>query len=234
MNRLSNEMTSEISRLNHKVDQLSADNEKLCFSVISSGGDVGDLGESVADVTSMTQNKGNNQTASDHVAMGPSTTVDPHVAQIQIAMIKTILADESLSEENREVAKGVLDARVSSSLELSKRQRSAAPRQRGECHHGRVERTSRQRKEAGRRPWVCSCAGCTGRTKSVVGRVGLMDHEQAFVDVGGPDVALDDLQFCRQEDVDAIAKGMSYLEAQRLNQAMERLKSEKTQAGDDG
>jgi hypothetical protein len=67
-----------------------------------------------------------------------------------------------------------------------------------------------------------------------LGELRLMDHEQAFVDVGGPDVALDDLQFCRQEDVDAIAKGMSYLEAQRLNQAMERLKSEKTQAGDDG
>jgi hypothetical protein len=225
MSRLSNEMTAEISRLSHQNDQLSAENEKLRFSLISSGGDVGDLGESVTEVTSMTQNKGRNKTASDQVAV-----VDPHAAQI--AMMKTILADESLSEENREVAKGVLDARVSSSLELSKRQL-------GVQHRGNVANItaaewsahldSVKKRDAG---GFARSQGAREGLRAWLGELRLMGHEQAFVDVGGPDVALDDLQFCRQEDVDAIAKGMSYLEAQRFNQAMERLKSDTTQAGE--
>ena len=63
------------------------------------------------------------------------------------------------------------------------------------------------------------------KARSWLGVLRLMEHEQDFFRVLGVDMAVEDLRFVRQEDIDAIAANMSYGEEQCLNEAITKIKS---------
>jgi hypothetical protein len=51
-----------------------------------------------------------------------------------------------------------------------------------------------------------------------------MRHEDTLVELCGEDLAVEDLRYLRQEDLDQIAATMSFVEARRLNDGIEQLK----------
>lgn len=52
-----------------------------------------------------------------------------------------------------------------------------------------------------------------------------MRHEDTLIEVCGEDLAVDDLQHLRQEDLDQITANMSFVEAKRLTDGIGQLKS---------
>jgi hypothetical protein len=51
-----------------------------------------------------------------------------------------------------------------------------------------------------------------------------MRHEDTLIELCGEDLAVEDLRYLRQEDLDQIAATMSFVEARRLNDGIEQLK----------
>ena len=51
-----------------------------------------------------------------------------------------------------------------------------------------------------------------------------MRHEDTLIELCGEDLAVEDLRYLRQEDLDQIAATMSFVEARRLNDGSEQLK----------
>jgi hypothetical protein len=56
-----------------------------------------------------------------------------------------------------------------------------------------------------------------------LGKLRLIGHEDTFYEVCGADVAVADLIFCRQEDLDQLSQNMSYVETARLTEAIKQL-----------
>ena len=59
-----------------------------------------------------------------------------------------------------------------------------------------------------------------------------MRHEDTLIEVCGEDLALDDLRYLREEDLDQITATMSFVEARRLKAGVEHLKSIATSQDD--
>ena len=58
-----------------------------------------------------------------------------------------------------------------------------------------------------------------------LGNQRLMNFEHTIVEVGGRDLSVEDLRYCREEDIDQMAVDMSFLEKRRFLEGIETLKS---------
>ena len=142
--------------------------------------------------------------------------------------MKSLVEDESLSEENRAAAKEALDTRVGNSIQSELAEVTLHRLQRRVQQEDSVEMINKARLESIKKRNLAAFEKVQDARKQLrdwLGDVRLIAHEQRFLDVCGVDMAVSDLQYCRQEDIDALTETMSWVEARRLSEAIEAIKA---------
>jgi hypothetical protein len=226
LNRIANENRIENEVLTRQVVELTEANEQLRTSVIASGGDVGAVAEPMQKSKSKSKNKSNADVEPEPMKAA-APPVDPQ--QAAILAMKVYLEDESVSEENRAAAKEAIDARVTSSIEMEVDNVALQKLQRRIQQEDSVEMLNKARLESVRKRNATAFEkvhDARTQLRSWLGEIRLIAHEQQFLDVCGVDMAVSDLRFCRQEDIDALAEPMSWIESQRLTEAIEAMKAQ--------
>ncbi len=223
LNRVARDNRAENEILTKQVTELSQENEQLRMSVIASGGGL----SAVPDRESKSKSKSTaDDEAEQQSAESQALALAPYQASI-IAM-KSLVEDESLSEENRAAAKEALDTRVGNSIQSELAEVTLHRLQRRVQQEDSVEMINKARLESIKKRNLAAFEKVQDARKQLrdwLGDVRLIAHEQRFLDVCGVDMAVSDLQYCRQEDIDALTETMSWVEARRLSEAIEAIKA---------
>ena len=147
--------------------------------------------------------------------------------------------NEKLSTETREVAKQTMDSIVN--VELMKQKASVPEPTEAELRAiNELEKAVSAVDLTKKKDTVLKHefeairirdAGAFGRAidaraklRKWLGEQRLMNFEHAIVDVGGRDLSVEDLRYCREEDIDQMAGDMSFLEKRRFVEGIEMLK----------
>lgn len=132
------------------------------------------------------------------------------------------------SDDTRKAAKLVIEGRMQAQVQVQQSQQEVDSTRQAVMHINAIEKLDRARLESVRTRNVLAFQHANEareKARSWLGVLRLMEHEQDFFRVLGVDMAVEDLRFVRQEDIDAIAANMSYVEEQRLNEAITKIKS---------
>ena len=127
--------------------------------------------------------------------------------------MEEITANESLSEETRESAKGALEVLATSQIAQVKQQaeQDAALRAlESETQFLQAEATATIKKEMAE--WL--------------GRHRLLRYAETIASVAGLDAAPSDLQFLTEEDEEQVGSAMTHVEKNRLAMALQALREE--------
>ena len=144
--------------------------------------------------------------------------------------MKALVTDDTLTQDVRDAAKQSLDAHVLDIIDRSTQERQIRAKQQALDsklasvtvsieHHAKQANIARKQESVLHdelegvklRNAGAFTVAMTARTslREWLGEHRLIGHEQAFVDIGGRDVAVSDLRFLRPEDVDMIGTDMS-------------------------
>ena len=227
LNRVARENRVENELLTKQVAELSQEIEQLRMAVIASGGDLSAVPDARPRHKSKSTSKSVADDEAEHQSAGKQASpLVPHQASI-IAM-KALVEDESLSEENRAAAKDALDMRVGNSIQSEVTDATLHRLQRRVQQEDSVEMINKARMESIRKRNAVAfekIQDARTQLRGWLGDVRLIAHEQRFLDVCGVDMAVSDLQYCRQEDIDALTETMTWVESKRLSEAIEAMKA---------
>eukprot|EP01048_Picozoa_sp_COSAG05_P003988 COSAG05_NODE_198_length_14502_cov_41.134416_7_plen_488_part_00 len=154
----------------------------------------------------------------------------------QIQAMQYLFEDEKLSESAREAAKQSIETQVMSTIQQTERenQRMELESQR-DSYRIQNQRVQMHRDVIREQMEIVSSFDGFSQEALISTRSQLrqwlvahrlIQHEHRFVEVGGPTLTPADLQFCREEDIEAIAVDMPFLEKRRLTDAIQKLVDE--------
>ncbi len=219
--RISKEVSAENAALAQRNEQLTVEVDQLRSALLAGGGEVDDVAvtQQLAAKTGRTKSSKSKSEPEPESASASEPHKNDSFDDPRIRLMKAVIDDESQTEENRTAAKALVDQRVTHAIDIQKRQ--LVVQQSDETlliDKARLDMLRKRNATA-----FAHAQSAREELRAWLGKLRLIGHEDTFYEVCGADVAVADLIFCRQEDLDQLSQNMSYVETARLTEAIKQL-----------